>query len=61
VEDLVDLHGQRLGDVVPHQLEPVVVQEVLDIGPRPGEEVVEANDLVSLLQKSLAKMRAHES
>ena len=59
--DLVDLHRHLLGDVVAHQLEAVVVEQVLDVGARAGEEVVEADDLVAFVQQPLAQVRAEET
>src|SRR5581483_866739 len=61
VIDLVHLQRQRLGDVVAHQLEAVVVQQVLDVDPRPGEEVVQTDHLVSVGQEPFAKVRAKEA
>ena len=61
VEDLVDLHGQRLLHVVADQLEARVVEQVLDVGARAGEEVVEAHDLVPIGEQALAQMRAEEA
>jgi hypothetical protein len=51
---LVHLQGDRLGDVVPDQLEPMIVQEVLDVGAAAGEEVVQAHHLVTLRDQALA-------
>jgi hypothetical protein len=48
-------------DVVPEKLEARVRKQVLDVGPPPGEEVVEADDLVPLGDQAFAQMRAKES
>ena len=61
VEDLVDLHRQRIGDVVAHQLEAMVVEQRLDVGARAREEVVEAHDLVPIGEQPLAQMRAEKA
>lgn len=44
VEDLVDLHEQRMGDVVAKQLEGLVAEQMLDIAPGAGEETVDAKE-----------------
>jgi hypothetical protein len=60
VGDLVDLHRERLGDIVAHQLEPVVVEQVLDVRAGSGEEIVEADHLVPFLEQPLAEVRSQE-
>src|SRR5206468_11658211 len=41
--------------------EPWVIEQVLDIALRSGEEVVNAEHFVAVLQQPLAQMRAEES
>ena len=55
---LVDLEQDRLGHVVADKLEFLVVEQVSDIRFPAGKKIVEADDLVALIQKPLAKMRA---
>jgi len=50
-----------MGDVVAQELEPLMVEKVLDVVSRPGKEIVHAQHLVSSLQQSLAEMRAEKS
>jgi len=45
VVDLVDLEVERKRYVVPHELEVMVIKQMLDITARPGEEVVDAYDI----------------
>ena len=61
VVDFVDFDEQREGDVVAHQLEFRVGEEVRDIGLVAGEEIVGANDFMAVVQQSLAQMRAEET
>ena len=61
VVDLVDLGEERLADVVPQQLEARMVEQVLDVVPPAGEEVVQADDVVALGQQPVAEMRADEA
>jgi hypothetical protein len=42
---LVDLDVERKRHVVPHDLEVMVVEQMLDIAPRPGEEIVDTYDV----------------
>jgi hypothetical protein len=45
---LVDLDVERKGHVVPHELEVMVVEQMIDIALRTGEEVVNAYDVCIL-------------
>ncbi len=60
IVDAVDLHVEREGHVVPHQLEARVVQEVRDVAPRAGEEIVDAEHFRTVGEQPVAKMRAEE-
>ena len=46
--------------VVPQQLEIRPVEQMGDVGLLAGEEIVEANDVVSLIDQPLAQMRAEK-
>jgi len=61
VEHPVELDDDRLGDVVAEQLEAMVVEQVIDVAALPGEEVVEAQDLVPHAEQTLAQVRADEA
>src|SRR5581483_784129 len=61
IVDLVDLDVVREGHVMAHKLEALVSDQVLDIAPRAGEEIVEAKHLVAGLEQSLAKMRSEKA
>src|SRR5262245_52842899 len=54
----VDLDG--LGNVVLDEVEPGVPVVVLDVPPAPRQQVVDAEDLVPLGQKTVAEMRPDE-
>ena len=60
VVDLIYLDVERPGDVVAHELEQGVRAEVGDVLPAGGEEVVDAQDLVSPRQQPLAQVRSDE-
>ena len=44
IVDLVDLDIERKGDVVAEQLEAIVTEDAIEIAPRAGEEIVDADD-----------------
>ena len=60
VVDLVHLQEDRLDNVVPDELEARPAYQVLDVLELTGEEVVQAKDLATLLQKPFTEMGADE-
>jgi len=60
VIDLIDLEKDRLGDIVPYQLEPMIVQQIRDILLAASEEIIETNNVVALREQSFTKMRANK-
>jgi hypothetical protein len=42
IENLIDLDEQRKGDIVPQQLEPTMVEQMLDISLAPRKKIVHA-------------------
>ena len=61
IEDLIDLDEQRMRDVVAQQLEALVIEEMLDIAPSAGEEVVARRALGSRARATVAQMRPEEA
>ena len=61
VVDLIDLEHDRLGHVVADQLEVAPAEQVGDVRLLAREEVVEADDVVPLLDETIAKVRAEEA
>ena len=61
IKDLVDLDKKRVGDVVAQELKPLVIEQMLDVVPCSGKEVVDAQNLAPELQQAFAKMRAEKS
>jgi hypothetical protein len=45
---------------VADEVEALVIEQVFDIAPGPGEEIVEAGDFRTLRQQAFAQMRAEE-
>ena len=60
VVDFVHFEEDRQRDVVADQLEVWTVQQVTDVRLLAGEEVVQAEDVVSLFDQALAEVRAEE-
>ena len=58
VIDLVYFHIEREGDVMPDHFEVLVLEQVLDIATRTGEEIVDADDDRSIGEQALTEMRA---
>jgi hypothetical protein len=46
---------------MPHELEPGVVVQVIDIALVAGEEIVEAQNLVPLVEQTVDQMRTDQS
>src|SRR5690606_2399767 len=55
------LDEQRKGHVVAHELEPGVPGEVLDVPFGPGEQVVDAEHLVSVGQQAVDQVRSEKA
>src|SRR5262249_47549483 len=61
VVDLVDLDIERKRHVVTHELEVVVIEQMLDIALRAGEEIIDANDVGAIREQTIAEVRAEET
>src|SRR5262245_37555054 len=59
------IHGtgdlDRLAHVVLEEPEPRLVRQVGDVAAIPGQEVVDADDLMAIANEAFAKMRANKS
>ena len=56
VEDPVDFDFEGVDDIVAHELEVVVVEEVVDVAAAAGEEVIHADDFVSIVQEAFTEV-----
>jgi hypothetical protein len=61
VVDLVYLEEERVDDVVADYLESSVSEQVLHVAAAAGEEIVDAQDVVSFLQQTFAEVTSEES
>ena len=53
-------HVDELRDVAPDHPEPVALEQVLDVGGRAGQEVVDADDLVAVVEQPFAQVGSQE-
>jgi hypothetical protein len=44
VVDLIDFDVERERHIVTNQLKPMVIEQMIDVAPRAGEEVIDAYD-----------------
>jgi hypothetical protein len=61
IEDLIDFEVHRLGDIVPDQLERLVIEQMPDVAAAACEEVVEADDVHPVVEQAIAQMRSKKS
>ena len=61
VVDFVDFQPDRMDHVMPEQFEIRPLQQMRDVRLLAGEEIVDANHVVSLLDQPLAQVRAQET
>ena len=56
IVNLVELPPERLRDVVQHERETLIVEQIVDVLFRAGEEIVERGDLVAVREQTAAEM-----
>src|SRR5262249_8852848 len=61
VVDLIDLHIERKGHVVPNKLEPMMVEQLINVALRASEEIVDTYDVPTISEQSLTEMRAEKA
>ena len=61
VKNLIDLNIQRETDIVPKDLEQRIGEIIDNVGPPARIEIVDTNDLMSLLHQSFTKMGTEKS
>lgn len=59
--NLVYRQINRVNDIMAHEAERVVTQEIAQVLKPPRRKIIDANDEVSFVQKTFAKMRAKKS
>src|SRR6185369_13942493 len=55
----LDIEGK--GHVVAHQLEAAVADQVLDVAPCPGKEIIHTEDFIAACKQCFAQNRADET
>jgi hypothetical protein len=58
---LIDFDVERERDIVTNQLKPMVIEQMIDVAPRAGEEVIDAYDDSAIRQQPLAEVRTEEA
>ena len=61
VIDLLAVDVHRLTNVVAHELEAAMLQELVEIPPGASEQVINADDLVAILDEPLAEVRPEKA
>jgi hypothetical protein len=61
VIDLIDLDIERKGYVVPNKLEPMLVEQMINVVLRASEEIVDAYDVPTIGKHSLTQMRTEKA
>jgi hypothetical protein len=61
VKDLVHFQINRIDNVVADQFEVVTIQEMTDILLGAGEEIIQAEDIVRILQQAFAEVGTEKS
>jgi len=61
IEYLVHFHEQRQAHIVPHEFEPGVAGEVVDVALVAGEQVIDAQHFVPAIKQAVDEMRAQEA
>jgi hypothetical protein len=61
VANLIDLNAERERYVMTDQFEPLLADEVVDVELGAREEVVDTNDLVTVREQAVTKVRAEKA
>ena len=61
VIDLVHLDIEREGHIVAHQLKVRMIEQMSNVVLSAGEEVIQTDDVVTVVQQPFAQMRAEEA
>ena len=61
IVDLINFHFEGIDDIVSDELELRILEEVGNILSSPGKEIVETQDLVAFVNKTITQMRAEKA
>ena len=61
IVDLIYLHIEREGDIMPHQFKMWIIKEMQDILLVSGKVVIDAEDIVSILEQTFTEMGAEKA
>jgi hypothetical protein len=61
IVDLINLHLDGIDHIMPHKFKTWVIREVAYVILSPGEIVIQADNLVTLVEEALAEMGAEKA
>ena len=61
VVDLIDFDVERERHIVTNQLETMVIEQVIDVAPHSGKEVVDTNDVATVREQALTEVRTEKA
>jgi hypothetical protein len=61
IENFIDFDVERETNVMAHQLEARVRQQMMHVASCPGVEIIDAQNFVAAFQQAIAKVRSNKS
>jgi hypothetical protein len=61
IENFIDFDVERETNVMAHQLEARIRQQMMHVASRPGVEIIDAQNLIAAFQQAIAKVRSNKS
>src|SRR5262245_42149076 len=61
IENFIDFDVERETNVVAHQLEARIRQQMMDVASRPRVEIIDAQNFIAAFQQAIAKVRTNKS
>src|SRR5262249_24126154 len=61
IENFIDFDVERETNVMAHQLEASIRQQMMHVASRPGVEIIDAQNFIAPFQQAIAKVRSNKS
>src|SRR5262249_42305747 len=61
IENFIDFDVERETNVMAHQLETRIRQQMMHVAPGPSVEIIDAQNFVATFQQAIAKVRSDKS
>src|SRR5262249_61891505 len=61
IENFIDFDVEREANVMAHQLESRIRQQMMHVASGPGVEIIDAQNFVAAFQQAIAKVRSDKS